>query len=45
MSRCSWRAVFDSRRYPNGTYPVVARATDAAGNIGSSPTVDLTVRN
>jgi len=41
----TWRAAFTSRSYPNGTYPVVAKATDAAGNVGTSPAVTLTIRN
>jgi Bacterial Ig-like domain len=40
-----WRATFNAAAYPNGTYLVSARATDAAGNIGSSPTLSLTVRH
>ena len=41
----TWQAAFNSRSYPNATYPVVARATDAAGNTGVSAAVSLTIRN
>ena len=41
----SWRAVVDSRRYPNGAYGMTAKATDAAGNVGTSAPVTIVVRN
>jgi len=41
----SWRAVFDARRYPNGSYPVQAKAKDPSGNQGTSATITVTVRN
>lgn len=41
----SWRATFSSRSYPNGTYPVVAKASDAAGNVGTSSVTTITIRN
>jgi hypothetical protein len=41
----SWRAAFDSRRYPNGAYAVTAKANDAAGNVGTSAPITIAVRN
>lgn len=41
----SWAGTLPSQTYPNATYSVRARATDAAGNIGYSPTISLTLRN
>jgi hypothetical protein len=41
----TWRAVFDSLRYPNGVYGVQAKATDSSGNVGTSAPVTVTVRN
>ena len=41
----TWQASLSSRSYPNGTYPVVARATDAAGNVGNSTVINITIRN
>jgi hypothetical protein len=41
----SWGGTLPSRSYPNATYPVHARAVDAAGNTGYSATISLTLRN
>ena len=41
----TWRATFDSRRYPNGVYGVQAKATDPSGNVGTSAPVTVMVRN
>ncbi len=41
----SWSGSLSSRSYPNATYPVQARAVDAAGNTGYSPTISLTLLN
>ena len=41
----TWRATFDSRRYPNGVYGVQAKATDPSGNVGTSALIAVTVRN
>ncbi|MGC5225250.1 S8 family peptidase [Micromonospora sp. DT81.3] len=41
----TWRATLSSTNYPNGTYPIVAKATDAAGNTGTSATVTIQIRN
>jgi hypothetical protein len=41
----TWRASFDSRRYPNGAYAVTAKAADAAGNIGTSAPITVAVSN
>ena len=41
----SWSGSLSSRSYPNATYPVHARAVDAAGNTGYSPTISLTLLN
>lgn len=40
-----WIATVNSRSYPNGTYSVTARATDAAGNTGVSAPRSMTLRN
>jgi hypothetical protein len=39
----TWRGTFNAASYPNGNYLVSARATDAAGNVGNSPAISLTV--
>ena len=41
----SWTLGFDTRSRPNATYGVVAKAYDAAGNVGTSPVRYFTVRN
>ena len=41
----TWRATFDSRKYRNGVYGVQAKATDPAGNVGTSAPITLTVAN
>ncbi|MCZ2803675.1 Ig-like domain-containing protein [Modestobacter sp. VKM Ac-2983] len=41
----AWEFVYDTTRTRNGTYPVVARAYDAAGNTGTAAPIDLTVQN
>lgn len=40
-----WRAPYDTRNIRNGTYAVTARATDAAGNVGTSSAVRLVITN
>jgi hypothetical protein len=40
-----WELVYDTRTARNATYSVVARAYDAAGNLGNSPALRLTSRN
>ncbi|AYG03714.1 S8 family serine peptidase [Gryllotalpicola protaetiae] len=38
-----WSATISTAGYPNGTYTFVAKATDAAGNVGTSPGVSVKV--
>ena len=40
-----WRGTFNAGSYPNGAYSVFARATDAAGNVGTSPSISLVVQH
>ncbi|KQR23433.1 hypothetical protein ASF76_09610 [Microbacterium sp. Leaf151] len=40
-----WRAAYDTRNVRNATYAITAKATDAAGNTGTSPAVTFTIRN
>ena len=42
-----WTLSFNTKTSvtPNGVYLVSARATDAAGNVGVSPTVSVTIKN
>jgi hypothetical protein len=40
-----WQATVNSRSYPNGSYPFVAKATDFAGNVGISPSITVTLHN
>ncbi len=40
-----WRSSWDSSNLPNGTYVVLARASDAAGNLESTARVTLRVDN
>ncbi len=40
-----WVASLDSRIYRNGSYVVTARATDAAGNVGTSAAITIVIRN
>lgn len=40
-----WRAAYDTRNVRNASYPITARATDAAGNTATSAAVNLTIRN
>ena len=41
----SWSLTANSKNWPNATYAVVARATDAAGNVGSSASSTLVIKN
>ncbi len=41
----AWQLTFDTLRYPNGAYSVVARARDAAGNVGQSAPHTVVIRN
>ena len=41
----SWSLTANSKNWPNATYAVVARATDAAGNVGSSASITLVIKN
>ncbi|WP_196073345.1 S8 family serine peptidase [Nakamurella alba] len=45
QSGTTWSAAINSRTFPNGTYSVVAKAKDAAGNTGTSAAVKLIVKN
>ena len=40
-----WTLVVDTRKYPNATYGFVAKAFDAAGNVGTSSMQYVTVQN
>ena len=40
-----WIGVLDTRTLPNGTYTLRSRATDAAGNVGTSGPVTITIKN
>jgi phosphatidylinositol-3-phosphatase len=40
-----WSASWDARTVANGTHTVYAQASDAAGNVGTSPDVTFTVDN
>lgn len=40
-----WRASYDTRNIRNSTYPITARAVDAAGNTTTSSAVRLTISN
>jgi hypothetical protein len=46
-SDTEWRVTYDTASGParNGTFSITARATDAAGNVGTSAPVRLTIRN
>lgn len=44
FSDTEWRVTYDTSAR-NGTYSLTARATDAAGNVGTSAPVRLTIRN
>lgn len=43
-SASEWRVTFDTAPR-NGTYSITARATDAAGNVGTSAPIRVTLRN
>ncbi len=38
-----WRSTLDSSKYPKGKYQIRSRATDAAGNVGWSTIVTITI--
>ncbi len=40
-----WRIPWDTQPFPNGLYPVLARAQDLAGNLGSPARVTLLLAN
>lgn len=40
-----WTATLNSRSYPNRSYTLTARATDAAGNVGVSAAITIVIRN
>jgi len=40
-----YRFAWDSSQVPDGSHRVIAKARDAAGNVGSAPEVSVTVRN
>ena len=40
-----WIGVLDTRTKPNGTYTLRSRATDAAGNVGTSGPVTIKIKN
>ncbi len=41
----TWNLVMSSSKYPNGTYSLVAKAKDAAGNLGTSAAVQVIDKN
>lgn len=41
----SWSISWDTTQIPDGDYPVQARATDVAGNVGDTVTVNIQVDN
>jgi hypothetical protein len=41
----TWQATIKSTSYPNGTYIVVAKASDAAGNVGTSMSSTYVIKN
>jgi hypothetical protein len=41
----TWRATVNTSAYANGSYAITAKATDAAGNQGSSSPVTVQVAN
>ena len=41
----TWALTANSKSWPNATYVVVAKATDAAGNVGSSASITLVIKN
>ncbi|QHC65363.1 hypothetical protein GSU68_01395 [Rathayibacter sp. VKM Ac-2759] len=45
QSNGTWALSASSASYPNGTYPVTARAQDKAGNVGTSAAISLRVAN
>ncbi|MDQ4137961.1 MAG: Ig-like domain-containing protein [Actinomycetota bacterium] len=45
LSSGTWSLAYWTKNVPNGTYTVVAKAYDAAGNVGTSAAVSLVVRN
>lgn len=45
VSASEWRAPYDTRNIRNGTYAITAKATDAAGNVGTSSAVRLIIKN
>lgn len=40
-----WTLRFDTLQLPDGFYTVVAKASDASGNIGSTPIINYSIRN
>ncbi|MFJ4038394.1 Ig-like domain-containing protein [Microbacterium sp. NPDC090007] len=45
VTASEWRAAYDTRNVRNATYPITAKATDAAGNTATSAAVSLTIAN
>jgi hypothetical protein len=45
VTATEWRAAYDTRNVRNATYPITAKATDAAGNTATSTAVSLTIAN
>ena len=45
QSSGSWDLSANTRQLTNGAYSLTSRATDAAGNVGISTAVRVTVRN
>jgi len=40
-----WALTVDTTAYRNGSYPIVAKARDAAGNTGNSAQITVVIRN